>query len=164
MAFEAVRLAIKYMTPVMLLSDSFLANSAEPWRIVDPDELPDLRRDETPGAEDFAPYRRDPETLVAALGCSGNAGTGAPHRRPGKGRRHGSGQLRRGQPSADGLACGPRRSRASPATFPRRRSSGPAEGDLLVVGWGSTYGAIAAAVDEVQQAGRHVSPTCTCAT
>ncbi len=51
------------MTPVVLLSDSFLANSAEPWRVVDPDDLPDLRRDEMPGAGDFAPYRRDPETL-----------------------------------------------------------------------------------------------------
>ena len=98
---------IKYMTPVMLLSDSFLANSAEPWRIVNPDDLPDLRtrRDaRRGGVRSLSPRSGN---LVAALGRSGNAGMRAPHRRPGKGRRHGSGQLRRGQPSADGLAAEP---------------------------------------------------------
>ena len=74
MAFEAVRLAIKYMTPVLLLSDSFLANSAEPWRIVEPDDLPDLRGPSFPPAEDFAPYRRDPQTLARPWVTPGTPG------------------------------------------------------------------------------------------
>ena len=74
MAFEAVRLAIKYMTPVLLLSDSFLANSAEPWRVIAPDELPDLRSPHLPAKEDFAPYRRDPETLSRTWAAAGTPG------------------------------------------------------------------------------------------
>ena len=60
MAYEAVRLATKYMTPVLLLSDSFLANSAEPFRIPDLETLPDLPAPPDTTREEFAPYRRDP--------------------------------------------------------------------------------------------------------
>ena len=74
MAFEAVRLATKYMTPVMVLSDSFLSNGAEPWRIVDPDELPDLHTPEIPSPEQFAPYRRDPKTLARPWVSPGTPG------------------------------------------------------------------------------------------
>ena len=74
MAFEAVRLATKYMTPVMVLSDSFLSNGAEPWRIVDPDELPDLHTPEIPSPEQFAPYRRDPKTLARPWVAPGTPG------------------------------------------------------------------------------------------
>ena len=77
MAFEAVRLATKYMTPVMLLSDSFLSSSAEPWRVVAPEELPDLHVAELPVGEAFAPYRRDPQYPRAPLGGAGNSGAGS---------------------------------------------------------------------------------------
>ncbi len=87
MAFEAVRLAIKYMTPVVLLSDSFLANSSEPWRIVDPADLPDLQGIGWAPPTPFSPYLRNSETLVAAVGGPRNAGNGASHRRPREGGR-----------------------------------------------------------------------------
>ena len=158
MAFEAVRLATKYMTPVLLLSDSFLANGAEPWRVVEPGRpARSALGDDSLRQAELRPLPPRSADAGPALGGAGNAGPGAPHRRPGKGRRHRGGQLRRGQPPADGFAAA-REDRADrPAIFPRRRSSGPAEGELLVVGWGSTYGAIAAAVEEVRHAGARVA-------
>ena len=71
---EAVRLATKYMTPVVLLSDSFLANSAEPFRIPDVSALPDLRIACAATPADFAPYRRDPATLARPWATPGMRG------------------------------------------------------------------------------------------
>ena len=106
MAFEAVRLAVKYMTPVILLSDSFLANSAEPWRVVEPRRPARVcTLAKRPARRSSLPIDARPGNLVAALGGSGNAGMRASHRRPGKGRRYGSGQLRRRQSSANGVAA-----------------------------------------------------------
>jgi 2-oxoglutarate ferredoxin oxidoreductase subunit alpha len=156
MAFEAVRLAIKYMTPVLLLSDSFLANSAEPWRVIAPDELPDLRSPPLPAKEDFAPYRRDPETLSRTWAAAGTPGF--EHRIGGLEKEDVTGDVTydaanhqrmvslRAQ-KIDGIA----------REIPAAQVDGPTSGDLLVIGWGSTYGAIAAAVDEVRHAGRQVA-------
>ena len=166
MAFEAVRLAIKYMTPVMLLSDSFLANSAEPWRIVDPDDLPDLRVARAARRRATSPpIAAIPETLVAALGRSRER-RDCEHRIGGLEKEDvtGSGELRRGQSSADGRRCGREKIEGIARDIPPAEVAGPAEGDLLVVGWGSTYGAIAAAVDEAAAGRAAASPTCTCAT
>ena len=69
-----MRLATKYMTPVLLLSDSFLANSREPFRIPDPDTLPHLRVSLDVTAENFAPYRRDPQTLARPWVAPGRPG------------------------------------------------------------------------------------------
>src|ERR1041384_2101268 len=80
MAFEAVRLAIKYMTPVLLLSDGYLANGSEPWLIPDVDALPDLRvtfatePNASDGPEAHWPYVRDPETLARAWAIPGTPG------------------------------------------------------------------------------------------
>ncbi len=74
MAFEAVRLAVTYMTPVLLLSDSFLASSAEPWRIVTPEELPDLRASAVPPGAAFEPYGRDSRTLARRWVAPGTPG------------------------------------------------------------------------------------------
>ncbi|MGD0900104.1 MAG: 2-oxoacid:acceptor oxidoreductase subunit alpha [Thermoguttaceae bacterium] len=156
MAFEAVRLAIKYMTPVMLLSDSFLANGAEPWRIVNPAELPDLRADGLPTPEDFAPYRRDPETLARPWVVPGTPG-----------REHRIGGLEKeditGVVSYDAanhqrmVDLRAQKIEGIARDIPPAEAVGPAKGDLVVVGWGSTYGAIAAAVDEARQAGHRVA-------
>ena len=156
MAFEAVRLAVKYMTPVVLLSDSFLANSAEPWRIVDSDDLPDLRRDEMPGAGEFSPYGRDPETLSRPWVVPGTPG-----------REHRIGGLEKqdvtGAVSYDAanhqrmVSLRSQKIQQIARDIPPATVAGPAEGDLLVIGWGSTYGAIAAAVDEAQLAGQRVA-------
>ena len=156
MAFEAVRLAITYMTPVMLLSDSFLANSAEPWRIVAAEELPDLRVRELPANEEFAPYRRDPVTLARPWVAPGTPG-----------REHRIGGLEKtdvtGVVSYDAanhqrmVDLRARKIEGISRDIPPVEVTGPSEGDLLVIGWGSTYGAIAAAVNEEQHAGRSVA-------
>ncbi len=155
-AFEAVRIAITYMTPVMLLSDSFLANSAEPWRIVSADELPDIRAAELIEGEEFAPYRRDPRTLARPWVAPGTPG-----------RIHRIGGLEKtdvtGVVSYDAVNhqrmvdLRARKVEGIARDIPPVEVNGPGEGDLLVVGWGSTYGAIAAAVNEEQRAGRSVA-------
>ena len=153
--FEAVRLAVKYMTPVIVLSDSYLANGAEPWRIVDAAELPDLRRNESLDVKDFAPYRRDPTTLSRPWVSPGTPGL-----------EHRIGGLEK--EDVTGAVCydalNHRRMTELRAQkiegiandIPPAKPTGRGEGDLLVVGWGSTFGAIAAAVDELQQEGRSV--------
>ena len=157
MAFEAVRLAITYMTPVMLLSDSFLASSAEPWRVVGSRRAarPALRGAARRGRQ-FAPYRRDPATLARPW-----VTPGAP------GREHRIGGLEKtdvtGMVSYDGanhqrmVELRAQKIEGIARDIPPAEVTGAAEGDLLVVGWGSTYGAIAAAVDELLQAGRSVA-------
>jgi 2-oxoglutarate ferredoxin oxidoreductase subunit alpha len=156
MAFEAVRLAMKYMTPIVLLSDSFLANGAEPWRIVDPDDLPDLRRNEMAGAGDFSPYRRDAETLSRPWVVPGTPGS--EHRIGGLEKEDVTGVVSY-DPANHHQMVSLRRQKIEHISgdIPPAKVVGPAAGDLLVVGWGSTYGSIAAAVDALQRAGRPVA-------
>ena len=155
-AFEAVRIAIKYMTPVLVLSDGFLAFGAEPWRIVDPDELPDLQIVPEPDARSFAPYRRDPITRAR------------PWARPGTpGLEYRTGGLEKeditGLVSFSGVNHSRMvRLRAEKIAriaddIPLAPVTGPSSGDLLAIGWGSTQGAIAAAVTELQDEGHAVA-------
>ncbi len=155
MAFEAVRIAITYMTPVILLSDSFLASSAEPWRVVAPDELPDLRG-ATPGANgDFAPYRRDPRTLSRPWVVPGTPAH--EHRIGGLEKADVTGSVSYDAANHQKMVDLRAMQRAGIARdIPPAEVSGAQEGDLLVVGWGSTYGAIAAGVDELLRKGRSV--------
>jgi 2-oxoglutarate/2-oxoacid ferredoxin oxidoreductase subunit alpha len=161
MAFEAVRLAITYMTPVLLLSDSFLATSAEPWRIANPDELPDLRTaaqrstaEPAPGAP-FEPYQRDPATLARQWVAPGTPGS--EHRIGGLEKLDGVGTV-----SYDGanhqhmVELRARKIEGLAHDIPLASVTGAQDGDLLVVGWGSTFGSIAAAVDDLCREGRRV--------
>ncbi len=150
MAFEAVRLAIRYMTPVILLSDSFLANGAEPWRIAVPEDLPDLSANGRISPTDFAPYRRDSRTLARPWVAPGTPG--CMHRIGGLEKEHETGQVsyeganhhRMTTLRAEKIA---RIARDIPPAEP----FGPPEGDLVVVGWGSSFGVVRAAVEEVQE-------------
>ena len=101
LAIEAWRLALKYVTPVVYLSDAFLATGAEPWRIPDVDDLPDISRDQLDGEGDVPPVRARPEDARPEVGRPGHARPGAPHRRPREGRHHRQRQLRPGQPPPD---------------------------------------------------------------
>ncbi|NLY02909.1 MAG: 2-oxoacid:acceptor oxidoreductase subunit alpha [Rhodopirellula sp.] len=156
MAFEAVRLATQFMTPVLLLSDSFLANSAEPMPIPDPDLLPDIEFRPTATPDNFAPYRRDPKTLARPWVVPGMPGM--EHRIGGLEKEDVTGAV-----SYDAANHGKmvelraRKVAAAAETIPPAQVSGPESGEVLVVGWGSTYGAIAAAVGELQQRGLAVS-------
>jgi 2-oxoglutarate ferredoxin oxidoreductase subunit alpha len=175
-ALEAVRIATKYRTPVIILSDGYLANGSEPWRIPDAAGLPKLRDEfsfsspgEWSGADgkpDFRPYQRNPDTLARPWAIPGTPGL--EHRIGGIEKADGTGTIsydpanhdrmvRLRQAKVDGVAA----------------DIGPLEVDdpdgrakVLVLGWGSTFGSIGAAVRRVRVAGgsvaqahlRHLSP------
>lgn len=156
-AFEAVRLATRYMTPVLVLSDSFLANSAEAFPIPDVSALPDLRVPPPvlePGG--FAPYRRDPETLARPWASPGTAGF--EHRIGGLEKQDGSGVVT--YDSANHRRMVELRAQkiaGIAADIPPAAVDGDPTGDLLVVGWGSSYGAMVGAVRQARAEGYRVS-------
>jgi 2-oxoglutarate ferredoxin oxidoreductase subunit alpha len=155
-AYEAVRIAVKYMVPVMVLSDGFLANGSEPWLIPDPATLPplDVRfRTETEG---FFPYLRDPATLARPWVRPGTPGL--EHRIGGIEKQDVTGNISYDPENHDHMV----RTRAEKVRrvgqeIPPTSINGPATGDLLVVGWGGTYGSITAAVERAQAAGKSVA-------
>ncbi|MBB4913297.1 2-oxoacid:acceptor oxidoreductase subunit alpha [Streptosporangium saharense] len=170
-AVEAARLAVKYRTPVMLLSDGYLANGSEPWRVPSSAELPDISTEfaTAPNGEDgttFLPFKRDPETLARPWAIPGTAGL--EHRIGGIEKADGTGNIsydpnnhdkmvRLRQAKIEGIAH----------DIPALDVDDP-DGDarVLVLGWGSTYGPIAAAVRRIRRAGgkvaqahlRHLNP------
>jgi len=155
-AFDAVRIAVKYMTPVILLSDGYLANGAEPWLIPKAADLPRLTvqfRSEPAG---FYPYLRDPATLSRPWVVPGTPGL--EHRIGGLEKEYLSGNVSYAPMNHEQMVrIRARKIAGIAAELPPTMVHGPAEGDVLVVGWGSTYGAIAAAVTAAQQQGQRVS-------
>jgi 2-oxoglutarate/2-oxoacid ferredoxin oxidoreductase subunit alpha len=172
-ALEAARIALKYRTPVIILSDGYLANGSEPWRIPDLADLPDLRAEFSfaapqagDGAESFQPFKRDPRTLARPWAVPGTAGL--EHRIGGIEKADGAGTIsydpdnhdkmvRLRQAKIDGIA----------ADIPQLGVDDPdGNAKVLVLGWGSTFGSIGAAVRRVRLAGgsvaqahlRHLSP------
>jgi 2-oxoglutarate ferredoxin oxidoreductase subunit alpha len=160
-AVEAARLALTYRTPVILLSDGYLANGAEPWAIPAVEDLPDLRVEfaTEPNGEDgeFLPYLRDPETLARPWAIPGTAGM--QHRIGGLEKADKTGNIsydpanhdlmtRLRQAKVDGIA----------ADIPPTDVEDP-DGDarVAVIGWGSTYGPIGAACRRIRRSGRSVA-------
>jgi 2-oxoglutarate/2-oxoacid ferredoxin oxidoreductase subunit alpha len=166
-AIEAVRIALKYRTPVYLLSDAYLANGSEPWLIPQVDELPDISVSfAEAGAEPFEPFRRDPETLARPWAIPGTAGL--EHRIGGLEKADVTGAISYDPDNHDHMVRLRAQKVAGIASdIPELELDDP-EGDaeLLVIGWGSTYGPIAAAVRRVRKRGvrvarahlHHVSP------
>jgi 2-oxoglutarate ferredoxin oxidoreductase subunit alpha len=164
-AIEACRIALRYRTPVVLLSDGYLANGAEPWRLPDVADLPDISVAFATGAnhtgEDgepvFWPYLRDPETLARPWALPGTPGL--EHRLGGLEKQDGSGNVSYDPANHERMV----RLRAAKVAGIARDippvsvddPSGQAE--LLVLGWGSTYGAIAAACRRLRARGRQVA-------
>jgi 2-oxoglutarate ferredoxin oxidoreductase subunit alpha len=157
-AIEAVRLAVKYRTPVYLLSDAYLANGSEPWLIPDVESLPDIS---TPFAKAgngmFEPYRRDPDTLARPWAIPGTVGL--EHRIGGLEKADVTGTISYDPDNHDLMV----RLRAQKvagiaADIPELEVDDPdGDAELLVVGWGSTYGPIGAAVRRVRKQGRSVA-------
>ena len=168
-AIEAARLALTYRTPVILLSDGYLANGSEPWRVPDLSSLPDLHVDfatepnatDSKGAPTFHPYRRDEATLARPWAVPGTPGL--EHRIGGLEKADGSGSISYDPANHDRMV----RLRAAKVAGIARDvpplevdDPGASEGraaDLLVLGWGSTYGPIGAAVHRVRRTGRRVA-------
>jgi 2-oxoglutarate ferredoxin oxidoreductase subunit alpha len=173
-AIEAARIATKYRTPVIVLSDGYLANGSEPWLLPESDALPDLRvtfatepnHVDASGAPEFWPYLRDERTLARAWAIPGTAGL--EHRVGGLEKADGSGDIsydpanhdlmvRLRQAKVDGIASD---------IAPLEVDDPTGDATVLVLGWGSTYGPIGAACRQVRARGlkiaqahlRHLNP------
>src|SRR5438477_1772339 len=156
MAYEAVRIAVQYMTPVILLTDGYLANGAEPWLIPDPAALPEVPVTFRTEASGFFPYLRDEETLSRPWVIPGTPGL--EHRIGGLAHENITGNISYAPANHEQMIRVRARKIAGIATeIPPTTVHGERSGDLVVVGWGSTYGSIAAAVAQVQAAGKAVS-------
>jgi 2-oxoglutarate/2-oxoacid ferredoxin oxidoreductase subunit alpha len=162
MAMEAVRIAVRFMTPVILLSDGYLANGAEPWMIPDVSSLPPItvrHPTEANGEEDgnphFFPYLRD-ERLVRPWAIPGTPGL--EHRIGGLEKEDVTGNVNYEPENHEHMVHTRAQKIANIANeIPPLEVSGPSEGDLLVIGWGGTYGSIRTAVQKAQGRGLRVA-------
>lgn len=158
-AIEAFRLAVRAMAPVVLLSDGYLANSAEPWKLPDPDNIPPIPIEHPTAPNNdgkYLPYKRDPVSLGRPWAIPGTPGL-----------EHRVGGLEK-SPEFGNVSYSPQdhqrmvNDRAAKVArladiIPEQTVFGPDEGRLLVIGWGSTYGAIHAAVAQAQAKGQPVA-------
>ncbi|MFF7977727.1 2-oxoacid:acceptor oxidoreductase subunit alpha [Streptomyces sp. NPDC007901] len=170
-ALEAARIALTYRTPVMLLSDGYLANGSEPWRIPELEELPDLRvqfaqgpnHTLPDGSEVFWPYKRDPQTLARPWAIPGTPGL--EHRIGGIEKQDGSGNISY-DPANHDFMVRTRQAKIDGIDVPDIEVDDPDGAHTLVLGWGSTYGPITAAVRRLRRDGeaiaqahlRHLNP------
>lgn len=159
-AIEAFRLAVRATVPVILLSDGFLANSAEPWLLPDPEDIEPLNITHPTAAdlhgEKYKPYTRDPETLARPWGIPGTPGL--EHRVGGLEKAHETGNVSYDPDNHQYMTHLRAEKVARLAEFiPEVKVHGPTSGDLLVVSWGGTYGAVHQAVQQAQHDGKSVA-------
>jgi 2-oxoglutarate ferredoxin oxidoreductase subunit alpha len=163
-AIEAARIALKYRTPVILLSDGYLANGSEPWKLPDVDSLPDISVPFTTepnhvaadGTEEFWPYLRDPETLARPWAIPGTPGL--MHRVGGLEKADGTGNIDYTPENHEHMTeLRAAKVAAVAADIPPTEVGGDPDADVLVLGWGSTWAAIDAAVQRRRRAGVKVA-------
>jgi 2-oxoglutarate ferredoxin oxidoreductase subunit alpha len=155
-AFEAVRLATKYMTPVIVLSDGYLANGAEPWLIPKVEDLPEINVTFRTDPQGFYPYLRDQTTLSRPWVVPGTPGL--EHRIGGLEKEYLSGNVCYAPANHEQMVrVRARKIAGIAAEIPPTEIYGAPEGDVLVIGWGSTYGAITAAVQDLHRQRKSVS-------
>ncbi len=156
MAIEAWRIALKHMVPVIYLSDGYLGNGSEPWRIPSLSDIPKLEWKYATPVEGWQPYIRDPKTGARTWAVPGQ-----------KGLEHRVGGLEKSGKTGD-ISYDPRNhhemtlARASKVArvvddIPPLEVSGPSQGDVLVLGWGGTFGAISSAADAARKEGKSVA-------
>ena len=156
MAIEAWRIALKYVTPVVYLSDAFLATGAEPWSIPSLEDLPDISVPNWTEKETFHPYDRDPKTLARKWAVPGTPGL--EHRIGGLEKADITGNVSYDPDNHHRMQLLRQAKVARIADdIPPLEVFGPERGDLLILGWGSTYGAIRSAVERLHAAGRRVA-------
>ena len=154
-ALEAARIALTYMTPVILLSDLYVANGAEPWLVPNLSEIPEIKNELAEPGKEYVIYRRDPETLARTQAIPGQLGL-----------EHRIGGLEKGEDG--GVSYDPENHEEMTHLRAQKIAGisksldpievqGEAEGDLLVIGWGGTYGAISSAVRILRDEGYAVS-------
>lgn len=156
-ALEAARIAMEHMTPVILLTDGFIANSSEAWRIPKMASLPEIHPPlAVRGDGDFMPYERDAKTLARRWAVPGNAGL--EHRIGGLEKNHLTGNISYEPANHEEMV----RTRAAKVAavqedIPTQSVMGDESGDLLVVGWGGTLGHLRSAVEQLREEGKSVS-------
>jgi 2-oxoglutarate ferredoxin oxidoreductase subunit alpha len=155
-AMEACRIALKYMVPVVFLSDGYIANGSEPWKLPEVTDLPDLRVEFRTDPEGFKPYLRNEETLARPWAIPGTPGL--EHRIGGIEKENVTGNVSY-DPSNHELMVRLRAEKVARIAndIPNLEVFGEPEGELLVLGWGSTEGAITGAVNHVRKMGLKVS-------
>ncbi|MCK5853476.1 2-oxoacid:acceptor oxidoreductase subunit alpha [bacterium] len=140
-AYEAVEVAFKYTTPVILQSDGYIGNGAEPWLIPEPEDLPEIEIKYADNAEKFKPYERNPETLARTLAIPGMAGF--EHRIGGLEKEDITGILSQDPDNHQKMTDFRAKKVENVNDFAKEPEfNGNEEGDLLILSWGSTYGAI----------------------
>jgi 2-oxoglutarate/2-oxoacid ferredoxin oxidoreductase subunit alpha len=154
-AVEACRIALKYMVPVIILSDGYLANGAEPWRIPTEEEIPAIPVKFATDPAGFMPYKRNPDTLARPWAVPGTKGL--EHRIGGLEKQDVSGNINYEPLNHENMV----RIRAAKIDaivqdIPNVLPAGDPEGDLLIVSWGSTYGAITQSVKSQRAKGRKI--------
>ncbi len=159
MAMEAFRLATKYMTPVFFLSDGYIANGSEPWRLPNESDLPRIDVHFASEPEGFLPYGRDAQTLARPWAIPGTPGL--EHRIGGIEKEDGTGNVSYNSANHEKMVHLRRDKIAGIATdIPPLTVDGPDSGDVLVLGWGSTAGAIRHAADNLRLQGHAVASAC----
>ncbi|MPZ23567.1 MAG: 2-oxoacid:acceptor oxidoreductase subunit alpha [Dehalococcoidia bacterium] len=155
-AIEAWRLALKYMVPVFYLSDAFLATGAEPWAVPDASKLPEISVGNHTDAATFKPYQRDPETLARPWAVPGTPGL--EHRIGGLEKADITGNVSYDPENHHKMTLlRAEKVQRIANDIPDLEVQGPSEGDLLILGWGSTYGAIRSAIEKLQARGESVA-------
>jgi 2-oxoglutarate ferredoxin oxidoreductase subunit alpha len=157
MAFEAARLALKYMTPVVLLTDGYIANGAEPWMVPDPAAIPELTTHlARPDGQVFQAFARDPITLARKWAIPGTPGL--EHRIGGLEKARNTGAVAYDPESHQGMTNERHAKVAGIADdIPLAEVMGRQDGDALVVSWGGTFGAVSTAVEEANKGGLQVA-------
>ena len=151
-AIEAIQIATKYMTPVFILTDGFLANSSEPWRLPDVSKLPKITISHAADPKDFKPYRRDPKTLARSWVLPGTPGF--EHRVGGLEKEEITGNVSYDPINHEKMTLmRAEKVRRITQDIPPTQIVGESSGQLLVIGWGSTYGAITSAIENVRAKG-----------
>ncbi len=155
MALEASRLAIKYMVPVMYMSDGYIANGSEPWRVPDPDSLPEIPVDFRKEKDGFFPYVRD-ENLSRPWAIPGTPGL--EHRIGGLEKSHITGNVSYDPENHEFMVrLRAQKVKNAENDIPELEVIGDQYADLLVVGWGGTYGSITEAVNRSRRKGYKVA-------
>ena len=156
MTIEAARIALKYMTPVILLTDGYIGQATEPWRVPEINELPDLTPTFATDPATFAPYKRNPETLARLWAIPGIQGL--EHRVGGLEKEDVTGSVSQ-DPLNHQKMVEIRRDKIEGISkdIPSAVVEGESKGDLLLISWGSTYGAAKTAFDNLRKEGHKLS-------
>jgi 2-oxoglutarate ferredoxin oxidoreductase subunit alpha len=156
-AFEACRLSLEHMTPVILLTDGYLANGSELWKIPSMKDLPEIKPPKVPdNTENYYPYQRDPKRLNRYWAIPGQPGLR--HRVGGLEKQDVTGEVSH-EPMNHQVMVEKRDMKVQKVVefIPELEVIGPEEGDLLVVGWGGTFGALASSVSDLVEEGKSIA-------